>query len=122
MTITLTRPTNSGGGYGSWEDDDNQRGPERDETDTDFHQLVHRLVLDGDHRARTAGRHARRTLAEMAPGYERQPILRLTRPLVFRSSDEMRAADEPCLFCGRWLCPGCSGTAPAPATAHTHAA
>ncbi|MCX4970810.1 hypothetical protein OHA98_39915 [Streptomyces sp. NBC_00654] len=109
-----------------WLEDEEQRdtdlGPMPDETETRHHQLVHRLVADGDHRAHIAGRRTRRTLGEMDPGHERQPILHLTRPLTFRSSDEMRAADEPCLFCGRWLCPGCSGAAPTPAMAHTHAA
>ena len=62
--------------------EDDRKGYERDETDT-FHQLVDHLVDDGDTRARTAGRRARRTLAEMAPGYARQPVLLLTRPLVF---------------------------------------
>ncbi|RCH65484.1 hypothetical protein DT019_27190 [Streptomyces sp. SDr-06] len=44
---------------------DNGRGFERDETDTAFHQLVRHLVVDGDRRAATAGRRARRTLVEM---------------------------------------------------------
>ncbi|MFC8645095.1 hypothetical protein ACFUC2_30695 [[Kitasatospora] papulosa] len=65
------------------ERDDDQRGYERDETDTSFRQLVERLVADGDTRAESAGRQARRTLAEMAPGYDRQPVLRMTRPLAF---------------------------------------
>ncbi|MER6241513.1 hypothetical protein ABT185_36735 [Streptomyces clavifer] len=64
---------------------DNHRGYERDETDTSFRRLVGGLVADGDARARAAGRRARRTLAEMAPGYKRQPVLLLTRPLVFGS-------------------------------------
>ncbi|MET8275730.1 hypothetical protein [Streptomyces sp. NPDC005096] len=75
-----------------------------------FHQLVDHLIADGDDRARSAGRRARRTLAEMVPGYARQPVLRLTRPLTFR------AADDACVLCGRW---NCNGTcyAPAPASA-----
>ncbi|MFJ4577498.1 hypothetical protein ACIP4W_40350 [Streptomyces sp. NPDC088846] len=55
----------------------NGSGHERDETEQ-YHRLVRQLVNDGDHRARSAGRHARRTLAEMAPGYDRQPVLRMT--------------------------------------------
>ncbi|MFB7211067.1 hypothetical protein [Streptomyces sp. NPDC056255] len=78
----------------------NGSGYERDETDTSFYQLVRHLVDDGDDRARTAGRRARRTLAEMAPGYERQPVLLLTRPL------PMRAANDACGICGRWSCNG----------------
>lgn len=86
---------------------DDGRGYERDETDQ-FHQLVHGLVLDGDNRAAEAGRRARRTLAEMAPGYTRQPVLLLTRPL------PMRGADDACVLCGYWSCRCGSSAAPAP--------
>ncbi|MFE6985813.1 hypothetical protein [Streptomyces griseus] len=72
------------------------RGYERDETDT-FHQLVQQLVDDGDDRAAVAGRRARRTLQEMAPGYERQPVLILHRPAM---------ADDACGLCHRWNCGG----------------
>ncbi|WP_299541782.1 hypothetical protein [uncultured Streptomyces sp.] len=111
MTITLTSPALAprAGGYGDMERDDNGRGYERDETDTGFRQLVHHLVADGDDRARTGGRRARRTLAEMAPGYQRQPVLLLTRPL------PMRSANDACPLCGRWN--GCPCFAPAPAGA-----
>ncbi|MFF3974893.1 hypothetical protein ACFYZ6_34265 [Streptomyces rubiginosohelvolus] len=61
---SVPAPT-AAGGYGDLEKDDNQRGYERDETDQ-FHQVVRRLTDDGDRRARAAGRHARRTYAEMA--------------------------------------------------------
>ncbi|MFI5808414.1 hypothetical protein [Streptomyces sp. NPDC051561] len=61
MTRTIA-PSN--GLFKDMEDDDNRRGPERDETDA-FHQLVCRLVADGDARAAKAGRRARRTLAQM---------------------------------------------------------
>ncbi|MFF7365440.1 hypothetical protein [Streptomyces sp. NPDC008125] len=73
-------------------------GYERDETDTSFRQLVQELVDDGDARARSAGRRGRRTLAEMMPGYQRQPVLRLTRPL------PMRGAEEACGVCNNWTC------------------
>ncbi|WP_406297229.1 MULTISPECIES: hypothetical protein [unclassified Streptomyces] len=76
---------------------DDGRGYERDETDR-FHQLVDHLVADGDDHARAAGRRARRTLTEMVPGYTRQPVLHLTRPLNFR------AADDACVLCGYWTC------------------
>ncbi|MFC8263687.1 hypothetical protein ACFUNF_40325 [Streptomyces sp. NPDC057291] len=76
---------------------DDGRGYERDETDQ-IHRVVRQLVADSDDRARAAGRWARRTLAEMAPGYARQPILRLIRPLNFR------AADDACVLCGYWTC------------------
>ncbi|MCX0247929.1 hypothetical protein [Streptomyces drozdowiczii] len=77
--------------------EDDARGYERDETDQ-HHQLVDRLVADGDTRARAAGRRARRTLAEMQPDYVRQPVLRMVGPLTFRS------ADGPCPLCDRWNC------------------
>ncbi|MER5556342.1 hypothetical protein ABT001_32595 [Streptomyces sp. NPDC002793] len=80
--------------------EDDCKGYERDETDQ-FHQLVGRLVAAGDTRAKSAGRRqARRTLAEMAPGYDRQPVLRMNRPLTFRS------ANDACGLCNRWNCGG----------------
>ncbi|TXS58213.1 hypothetical protein [Streptomyces sp. t39] len=62
MTRTIPAPASSL--YDDMEDEDNRRGPERDETDQ-FHQLVRHLVTDGDARAALVGRRARRTLAEM---------------------------------------------------------
>ncbi|MEV1048693.1 hypothetical protein [Streptomyces sp. NPDC049916] len=59
---------------------DDGRGYERDETDR-FRQLVRQLTDQGDGLAAAAGRQARRTLAQMAPGALRQPVLLLTRPL-----------------------------------------
>ncbi|MEV7856504.1 hypothetical protein ACIPJO_34375 [Streptomyces sp. NPDC086993] len=110
MTIMATRPR--AGLADEMTEDDNQRGPMPDETE--FHQLVRQLVADGDHRARSAGRHARRTLAEMAPGYVRQPVLVLTRPL------PMLGANDACGICGRWNCDPSNcppGFASAPASA-----
>ena len=81
-------------------EDDNAgdgRGYERDETDR-FHQVIRHLVATGDSRAKAAGRTARRTLSDMAPGYTQQPVLRLTRPLTFRP------ADDACVLCGYWTC------------------
>ncbi|MGZ2360955.1 hypothetical protein LRE75_30475 [Streptomyces sp. 372A] len=97
--------------------EDDARGYERDETDQ-HHQLVDRLVADGDTRARAAGRRARRTLAEMQPGYKRQPVLQLVRSFTFRS------ADDACGLCNRWDCDpnNCPpGVAPAPALAASSA-
>ncbi|WP_405393481.1 hypothetical protein OG596_38330 (plasmid) [Streptomyces sp. NBC_01102] len=88
---------------------DDGRGYERDETDQ-FHQVVRHLVVEGDDRARAAGRQARRTLAEMAPGYERQPVLVLHRP----------SMNDACPVCTRWNCDPSNcppGFAPAPASA-----
>ncbi|MFD4341780.1 hypothetical protein ACFWPP_31930 [Streptomyces anulatus] len=100
--MTRTRPAN-GGGYGGMEDDDNRRGPERDETDTDlFRQLVRQLVDEGDDLAAAAGRQARRTLKEMDPGTTRQPVLHLlTRPLTFTpTAPAGPAAGAACTRCG----------------------
>ncbi|MFJ5657284.1 hypothetical protein ACIQD5_28555 [Streptomyces microflavus] len=91
------------------------RGYERDETDRAFRQLVEQLVADGDDRAATAGRRARRTLAEMAPGQTRQPVLRMTRELTFVPTSSKAGADDACAWCGRWLCGGnCFAPAPTP--------
>jgi hypothetical protein len=76
-------------------------------------ELLARLVDEADARV-PAERRTRRTLQEMMPGYERQPVLVLHRPVM---------ADDSCPLCGRWdcdpsTCPPAS-TAPAPATAGT---
>ncbi|MFE3144276.1 hypothetical protein [Streptomyces scopuliridis] len=72
-----------------------------------YQELERYLVVSGDQRAAAAGRQARRTLTEMVPGYIRQPILRLTRPLTFRG------ADDACVLCGFWNCKGdCYAPAP----------
>ncbi|MFG2841104.1 hypothetical protein ACGFYE_39710 [Streptomyces zaomyceticus] len=61
-------------------------------------QLLDRMRAEGDARAKRAGRRARRTLQEMEPGYVRQPVLILHRPVM---------ADDICPACERW---GCTGT------------
>ncbi|MEV7711198.1 hypothetical protein [Streptomyces sp. NPDC088270] len=81
----------------------NGSGYERDETDQ-FHQLVRDLVADGDEIARSAGRQARRTFAEMAPGQTRQPVLRMTRQLTFTPTAPRAGADDACVLCGYWKC------------------
>ncbi|MGY3056780.1 hypothetical protein ACVWZD_001025 [Streptomyces sp. TE3672] len=87
MTIMATRP--HAGLIDDMTDDDNNRGPEPDETE--FHQLVSRLVVDGDDRARAASRCARRTYADMVPGaYDRQPVLHMTTGIVFEASKQAR--------------------------------
>ncbi|MFC9035419.1 hypothetical protein [Streptomyces arboris] len=92
--MTRTIPTPSFGIYDDMTEDDNSRGPERDESEQ-FRQLVQQLVDDGDDRATVAGRRARRTLQEMAPGYDRQPVLILHRPVMGQ-----------CPLCERWNCGG----------------
>ncbi|OII61318.1 hypothetical protein BJP40_05970 [Streptomyces sp. CC53] len=59
-------------------------------------RLLARIARQEDTRL-SAGRRARRTLQEMAPGYERQPVLLLHRPSM---------ADDACPLCGRWSCQG----------------
>ncbi|MFD8902661.1 hypothetical protein [Streptomyces ardesiacus] len=56
--------------------------------------LLARMVREADSRIPTA-RRARRTLQEMMPGYERQPVLTLHRPVM---------ADDACPLCGSWNC------------------
>ncbi|MET7458026.1 hypothetical protein ABZT03_40515 [Streptomyces sp. NPDC005574] len=58
-------------------------------------ELVRRMVRESDARL-PRGRKARRTLQEMVPGYERQPVLVLHRPLM----------NDACGLCGRWNCTG----------------
>ncbi|MGQ7754851.1 hypothetical protein ACUN29_41620 (plasmid) [Streptomyces sp. WC2508] len=83
MTIMATRP--GAGWYEDQEQKDNDLGPMPDETE--FRQLVQHLIDDGDDRAWKAGRRARRTLVEMAPGFVRQPVLRMTTAtIVFAAS------------------------------------
>ncbi|MEV3999137.1 hypothetical protein ACFYPK_32830 [Streptomyces halstedii] len=92
------------------EREDDRKGYEPEEV-AQYHQLVARLVVDGDVRAKAAGRRARRTLADMMPGYKRQPVLRLTRPL------PMRGAGDSCPVCRRWNCDPANcppGAAPGP--------
>ncbi|MGW1656610.1 hypothetical protein [Streptomyces atratus] len=88
MAIMATRP--HAGLIDDMTEDDNNCGPEPDETE--LHQVVQHLLVDGDYRARTAGRRARRTLAAMVPGaYDRQPVLRMTTAdIVFKASEQAR--------------------------------
>ncbi|MEU1853746.1 hypothetical protein ABZ499_31900 [Streptomyces sp. NPDC019990] len=83
---------------------------------TDAHhqlgQLLTRIVREGDARV-TPGQGARRTLQEMAPGYERQRVLTLHRPVM---------DNDACPLCGRWSCNGSDcppGAALAPALVAT---
>ncbi|MER7496389.1 hypothetical protein ABT033_27815 [Streptomyces pharetrae] len=84
-------------------------GPCATVADRQLGDLLARMVREADARV-PAERRARRTLQEMLPGYERQPVLTLYRSVM---------ADDACPVCGRWSCKGGSdcppGTAPAPA-------
>lgn len=94
-SMTRTRPGPSAGVFDDEERRDNDRGFERDETDT-FHQLVRHLVTDGDRRAATAHRRSRRTLQEMSPG--------TTVPALLVLAGSVKAADDACVLCGYWRC------------------
>ncbi|MFG2234866.1 hypothetical protein ACGFNX_33575 [Streptomyces sp. NPDC048723] len=82
MQISMARSaTPSGpraGIYDDMERDDNRRGFERDETDANMAlgRLLRRISREHDRRI-PEDRKARRTLAEMAPDYKRQPILHI---------------------------------------------
>ncbi|MFF4918882.1 hypothetical protein [Streptomyces tendae] len=78
------------------------------DADRQLGDLLARMVREADTRISTASR-ARRTLQEMLPGYERQPVLTLHRPAM---------ADDACPLCGSWNCDPSKcppGVAPAPA-------
>ncbi|MZE55028.1 hypothetical protein GTY86_27875 [Streptomyces sp. SID5770] len=74
--------------------------PTQHHPDPAVHQLgrlLDRMRVAGDIRAVLNGRQARRTLQEMAPGYERQPILRLTPA-------PRAGAEDACPICSYWRC------------------
>jgi hypothetical protein len=77
--------------------------------------LLTRMVRQADDRV-PVERRARRTLAEMMPGFERQPLLVLHRPQM----------NDACPLCGVWACRGnCKlypGNTPATAGAIAEAA
>ncbi|MEU9418401.1 hypothetical protein [Streptomyces sp. NPDC048272] len=94
MTATLTPRA---GKIDDIRREDDSRGYERDETDS-LHQVGTLLLTmaERDDARIPEGRRARRTLAEMAPGYIRPPLLRFNVPV--------RAADDACGLCGYWTC------------------
>lgn len=67
-------------------------------------ELLARMAAEADARIPADGR-ARRTLQQMMPGYERQPVLVLHRP---------RMADDACPICGYWRCRCDTSSTPAP--------
>ncbi|RPK32231.1 hypothetical protein EES39_39025 [Streptomyces sp. ADI92-24] len=111
-TCTGAVPAPQAGAIDDIRREDDRKGFERDETDQ-FHQIVRGLVDDGDRRAHAAGRQTRRTLAEMAPGQTRQPVLRMTRQLTFTPTVPRAGADDACVLCGYWTCRCGSSAAPA---------
>ncbi|MFG2878840.1 hypothetical protein ACGFYU_28210 [Streptomyces sp. NPDC048337] len=104
MTATLTPRA---GKIDDIRREDDSRGYERDETDS-LHQLGTLLLTmaERDDARIPEGRRARRTLAEMAPGYVRPPLLTFNVPF--------RAADDACVLCGFWTC-RCGQNAAVPA-------
>ncbi|MEV6461477.1 hypothetical protein [Streptomyces albidoflavus] len=92
-----------GGFYEDMEQEDNQRGPEPDETEGQQRLGRHlRRVIRQQDAAIPAHRRAPRTLAEMKarlgtvqPGFERQPVLVLHRPTM---------QGDACPLCLRWNC------------------
>ncbi|MFI1067036.1 hypothetical protein ACH4TC_34760 [Streptomyces spororaveus] len=104
MTATLTPRA---GKIDDIRREDDDRGYERDETDS-LHRLGTLLLAmaERDDARIPEGRRARRTLAEMAPGYVRPPLLSFNVPF--------RAADDACVLCGFWTC-RCGQNATVPA-------
>ncbi|MFJ9551767.1 hypothetical protein [Streptomyces erythrochromogenes] len=94
MTATLTPRA---GKIDDIRREDDSRGYERDETDS-LHQVGTLLLTmaERDDARIPGGRRARRTLAEMAPGYVRPPLMSFNVPF--------RAADDACVLCGFWTC------------------
>ncbi|MEV6190348.1 hypothetical protein [Streptomyces albidoflavus] len=99
--ITLAAPF--GGLIEDMEQEDNQRGPEPDETEGQqrLGRYLRRVIRQQD-AAIPTHRRAPRTLAEMQarlgtaqPGFERQPVLVLHRPTM---------QDDACPLCLRWNC------------------
>jgi hypothetical protein len=77
------------------ESEDDAKGYEPEQANRQLAVLLARLVREADDWVPDEVR-ARRTLQEMVPGYERQPVLVLHRP-------EM---NDACPLCGRWSCTG----------------
>ncbi|MEU7377190.1 hypothetical protein [Streptomyces albidoflavus] len=109
-----------GGFYEDMEKEDNDRGPEPDETEGQqrLGRYLRRVIRQQD-AAIPAHRRAPRTLAEMQarlgvaqPGYERQPVLVLHRPTM---------QDDACPLCLRWNCnpANCPPAGVAPANARS---
>ncbi|MFE6911921.1 hypothetical protein [Streptomyces erythrochromogenes] len=105
MTATLTPRA---GKIDDIRREDDSRGYERDETDSlHQHGTLLLTMAERDDARIPGGRRARRTLAEMAPGYVRPPLLSCNVPF--------RAADDACVLCGFWTCRcGQNAAAPAP--------
>ncbi|MGW6870636.1 hypothetical protein [Streptomyces sp. NPDC054901] len=94
MTATLTPRA---GKIDDIRREEEDRGYERDETDS-LHQVGTLLLTmaERDDARIPDGRRARRTLAEMVPGYIRPPLLSFNVPV--------RDANDACGLCGFWTC------------------
>ncbi|MEV7084172.1 hypothetical protein AB0N88_37425 [Streptomyces sp. NPDC093516] len=109
MTRSAARPTVAAAGPEYWCDrcSSFHSGPCPAAAHRQLGVLLARMVREADARV-PEGRRARRTLQEMAPGYQRQPVLTLHRSVMA----------EACPLCLRWNCKGSdcppSGAAPAP--------
>ncbi|MFE0778782.1 hypothetical protein [Streptomyces sp. NPDC058861] len=77
-TIRTSRPVRAWVGEDIHEEDE-AKGYEH-EPEARLHALVQHLVADGDRRARTVGRPARRTREQMMPGHQRPELLTMTGP------------------------------------------
>ncbi|MDQ0847577.1 hypothetical protein [Streptomyces sp. V1I6] len=77
------------------ESEDDAKDYEPEQANHRLGVLLVRMVRQADARI-PAERRARRTLQEMLPGYQRQPVLVLHRP-------EM---NDACPLCGVWSCRG----------------
>jgi hypothetical protein len=86
------------------ESEDDAKGYEPEQANRQLGVLLTRMVRQADDRV-PGDLRARRTLQEMVPGYERQPVLVLHRPRM----------NDACAICGVWSCRGkCWQSAPAP--------
>jgi hypothetical protein len=103
-TGTEVNPEYACGQCGNW-----HTGPCPASTHRQLGDLLARMVRESDARI-LEERRVRRTLQEMAPGYECQPVLTLHRPVM---------ADDACPLCGRWSCNGsdCPPSSLAPTSA-----
>lgn len=83
-------------------------GPCPDAAQRALGELIVRMADEADAQIPADRPRARRTLQQMMPGFERQPVLVLHRP---------RMADDACVLCGYWTCRCSESSAPVSAGA-----